>query len=295
VRAARGGVDLGRDEAYVSFDPATREPTGIEPRAENEAHRLVERLMVAANEAVAGWLTARGLPGVFRVHDQPARDRVEMLSQFAHNLGLEAGFGPELSPRGLAAFEAQLRGTAVAPAMRTVLGRMLGPARYTVHPSPHFGLAAPLYLHFTSPIRRYADLAVHRIIKRYLAGDRSLVAGDPAHEALAQDLNRLAYLASKAEAERHRMVVARWFAARVGEHVSGNVVAVKAFGLVVQLKGTGATGTVAMDALPEGPYRVEAGGHAASSETRRYVVGEPIEVEIAGTNEELGRVDLTLA
>jgi ribonuclease R len=179
--------------------------------------------------------------------------------------------------------------------MRTVLGKMLGPARYTVTPSPHFGLAAPLYLHFTSPIRRYADLAVHRIIKRYLAGDRSLVAGDAAHEALAQDLNRLAYRASKAEAERHRMVVARWFASRVGERVSGNVVAVKPFGLVVQLKGTGATGTLAMDALPNGPYRVEAGGYAASSEARRYVVGEPLDVVITGTNEELGRVDLALA
>ena len=125
------------------------------------------------------------------------RDRVEMLSQFAHNFGIEAGFGPELSPRGLAAFEAQFRGTAIAPAMRTVLGKMLGPARYTVHPSPHFGLAAPLYLHFTSPIRRYADLAVHRIVKRYLAGDRSLAAGDPAHEALAEECNRLAYRATQ--------------------------------------------------------------------------------------------------
>ncbi len=292
VRAARGGVELGRDEAYVSFDPATREPTGIAPRGENEAHRLVERLMVAANEAVATWLVDRGLPGVFRVHDRPDPDRVAMLERFAHNFGVEAGFGPELSPRGLAAFETQLRGTAVAPAIRTVLGKMLGPARYTVHPSPHFGLAAPLYLHFTSPIRRYADLAVHRLVRRYLAGDRSLAAGDPSLEALAQEVNRAAYVATKAEAERLRMVVARWFSGKVGERVSGNIVAVKPFGLVVQMKGTGATGTVAMDALPGGPYRVEPGGHAAASEGRRYVVGEPIEVTIAGANEELGRVDL---
>ena len=295
VRAARGGVELGRDEAYVSFDPATREPTGIEPRGETEAHRLIERLMVAANEAVAGWLVARGLPGVYRVHDQPAQDRVEMLERFAHNFGIEAGFGPELTPRGLAAFEAQFRGSAIAPAIRTVLGKMLGPARYTVHPSAHFGLAAPLYLHFTSPIRRYADLAVHRIIKRYLAGDRALAAGDPAVETLSQHVNRAAYRATKAEAERHRMVVARWFASRIGERAMGNVVSVKPFGLVVQLKGTGATGTVGMDALPDGPYRVEGGGYAAVSEHRRYVVGEPLEVVIAGTNEELGRVDLALA
>ncbi|MFT3773577.1 MAG: RNB domain-containing ribonuclease [Minicystis sp.] len=295
VRAARGGVELGRDEAYVSFDPATREPTNIEPRGDTEAHRLVERLMVAANEAVAEWLVARGLPGVFRVHDQPAPERAEMLSDFAHNFGFEAGFGPALSPRGLAAFEAQFRGSTVAPAIRTVLGKMLGPARYTVHPSPHFGLAAPLYLHFTSPIRRYADLLVHRIVKRYLAGDRSLAAGDAETEAIAQQINRCAHRATKAEAERHRMVVARWYAGKVGERAHGNVVSVKPFGLVVQLECTGVSGTIAMDALPGGPYRVEGGGYAAVSEERRFVMGQPLEVTIANTNEELGRVELTLA
>jgi ribonuclease R len=89
------------------------------------------------------------------------------------------------------------------------------------------------------------------------------------------------------------MLVARLFAARVGEQVSGNIVSVKVFGLVVQMKGTGATGTVAMEALPDGPYRIEPGGHAVVSDARRYGVGDPLEVVIAGTNEELGRVDLT--
>jgi len=295
VRGSRGGVELGRDEAYVSFDPATREPIRVEARGDNEAHRLVERLMVAANEAVAEWLVARGLPGVFRVHDAPEPDRVAILDRFAHNLGIEAGFGPVLTPRGLAAFEAQFRDTVVAPALQSVLGRTLGPARYTVHPSPHFGLAAPLYLHFTSPIRRYADLLVHRILKRYLAGDRGQLAGDPALEAQAQEINRFAAQATKAENERHRMIVARWFAGRIGEKAKGHIIAVKPFGLVVQIIGTGATGTVALEALPDGPYRVEDEGFAAVGPKRRFVMGEPLEVVVAGANEELGRVDLTLA
>ncbi|MFO0759514.1 MAG: RNB domain-containing ribonuclease [Byssovorax sp.] len=292
VRAARGGVELDREEAYVSLDEDTREPTAIEPRSDTEAHRLVERLMVAANEAVAKWLVDRGLPGVFRVHEEPDGDRVQRLAEFAHNFGIESGFGPRLSPKGLSAFEAQFRGTPIAPAIRTVLGKALGPARYTVHPGLHFGLAAPLYLHFTSPIRRYADLAVHRVIKRYLHGDRGFIADDPTLASLSLHLNHVAYRASKAEAERHRMLVARLFAGRVGEQRAGNIISIKPFGLVVQLVGTGATGTVAMDALPEGPYRIEPGGHAVASETRRYGVGDPIAVEIAGTNEELGRVDL---
>jgi ribonuclease R len=295
VRAARGGVDIDREEAYVSLDAVTREPLSIEAREESEAHRLVERLMVAANEAVAGWLADRGLPGLFRVHEKPPPERVEMLSSFAHNFGIEAGFGPELTPRGLAAFEAQLKGTKVAPAMRTVLGRMLGPARYTVHPGLHFGLAAPLYLHFTSPIRRYADLAVHRVLKRFLAGDRTLAAGDPALEALGQNLNRLAASAAKAEAERHRMLVARLFATRVGEVVPGNIVSVQPFGLVVQMTGTGATGTIALDALPEGPYRVDLATQTISGKDHSYSVGDALTARISGTNEELGRVELVLA
>ena len=295
VRAARGGVELAREEAYVSFDPATREPTGLEARGETMAHHLVERLMVAANEAIARWLVERGQPGLFRVHDQPAPEQVAMLAASAHNFGIEAGFGGKLTPRGLAAFEAQFRGTAVAPALRTVLGWTLGPARYTVHPGAHFGLGAPLYLHFTSPIRRYADLTVHRVLKRYLAGDRSQKAGAEPLEALGAQLNQATLRASKAENERHRMLVARLFAHRIGEEVRGNVVSVKPFGLVIQMVGTGATGTIAIDALPDGPYRVDLAGQALVSERDDFAVGDALYCLIAGTSEELGRVELTLA
>lgn len=293
VRAARGGVELAREEAYVALD-AAGEPTAVEARRDTEAHRLVERLMVAANEAVAEWLVARGLPGMFRVHDAPEPDRVQKLAQYARNFGLEPGFGPALTPRGLAAFEAQVRTAKVAPAVRTVLGRTLGPARYTVSPSQHFGLGAPLYLHFTSPIRRYADLVVHRIVKRYLEGDRTMNAGEPEVESLAQQLNRAAYVAGKAEAERHRMLIARLFAGRIGEEVRGNIVSVKPFGLVVQMTGTGATGTIAIDALPEGPYRVDLVQQALLGDKRRFSVGDPVRTVVSGANEELGRVELTL-
>jgi ribonuclease R len=248
--------------------------------------------MVAANEAVARWLVERGLPGLFRVHDRPLPDRVHQLAAFAHNFGIEAGFGPDLSPRGLAAFEAQYKDTPLAPAMQSVLGRLLGPARYTVHPSPHFGLAAPLYLHFTSPIRRYADLVVHRVVKKYLAGDRAMKAGDDAFEALGERVNRAAAAAAKAETERHRMLVARLFASRVGEAVAGHIVSVQAFGLVVQIEGTGATGTVALDALPDGPYRVDLAAQEVVGAKRSYAVGESFPAKIAATNEDLGRVEL---
>ncbi len=295
VRAARGGVELDREEAYVTLDAETREPTGVSPRADTGAHRLIERLMVAANEAVASWLVARGLPCVFRVHDEPTEERVRTLEHFAHNFGVEAGFGPRLSPFGLAAFEAQFRGSELAPAIRTVLGKALGPARYTAVPGLHFGLGAPLYLHFTSPIRRYADLAVHRVVKRYLQGHRDPRADSEVLASLAHHLNARARSAGKAETERHRMLVARLFAARIGEEIEGNIVSIKPFGLVVQMLESGATGTIALEALPDGPYRLDAAAQALIGATRRYGIGEPIRAAIASTNEELGRVDLVPA
>jgi ribonuclease R len=295
VRAARGGVELASEEAYVSFDPTTRQPTGLEPRGETMAHRIVERLMVAANEAIAAWLVDRGLPGMFRVHPEPDAEKVRMLADSARHFGIEAGFGPRLSPRGLAAFEAQYRGTSVALALRTVLGRTLGPAQYTPVAGQHFGLGAPLYLHFTSPIRRYADLMVHRVIKRYLAGDRSQNPEDPILLERAAYLNSTTWKASKAESERMRMLVARIFRERIGEVVEGNVVAIKPFGLVLQMIGTGATGTIASEALPHGPYRVERHGQQLVGARRSYAVGDYLEARVVSTNEDLGRIDLELA
>ena len=295
VRAARGGVNLAREEARIELDARTGEPTAIEARRETPAHRLVERLMVAANEAVAEWLVARGLPGIYRVHDEPSAERVRTLALLAHNFGIEAGFGPRLSARSLAAFEAQIAGARFEPAIRTVLGQALGPARYTPDPGAHFGLGAPLYLHFTSPIRRYADLVVHRILKRYLEGHRDYEDIRAGLAVLAADCDRSSSNAGKAEAERHRMLVARLYAGRLGEVVSGNIIALKPFGLLVQIVGTGAVGSIATDALPGGPFRTDPATQALIGAGVRYAVGDRITATVAAVHEELGRIDLVPA
>jgi ribonuclease R len=291
-RASRGGVELMREEAYVRWTPETGEPADIVARNDNEAHRIIERLMVAANEAVARWLTDRGLPGVFRVHDEPQIDQVQQLAAFARNFGIELGVGTRLTIRGLAAFEAQFRGSPVEPALRTVMGRVLGPARYTSTPSLHFGLGAPLYLHFTSPIRRYADLLVHRIVKRFLNGDRDMDPQDPGYEELSRHINNRSLAAAKAENESVRMVAARLFLKRIGERVRGNVVAIKPFGLIVQMSGTGVSGTVALEALPGGEYRVDPSGYSVTGPGRPYSIGDALDLVVVGANEELGRIDL---
>jgi ribonuclease R len=293
-RSARGGVEIVREEAHVAVDETNGQPTQIDARPTTSAHALVERLMVAANEAVARWLVERGLPGLFRVHDRPSADAVRSLSAFAANFGFETGFGNVLTPRALAAFEAQFKSSPLAPALYTVLGRALGPARYTVHPSPHFGLAAPLYLHFTSPIRRYADLTVHRVVKGYLSGRRDRFAGEPQLESLAVHVNRMAYRAAKAEVERLRALSARLFVSRIGERFAGRIVRIQPFGLMVQLASSGVAGSVATDALRGGPFHYDRVSQTLRGAGHSYMIGDAIEVRVVGANEELGRIELAL-
>ena len=291
-REARGGVIVNREEVRLELDPENNEPQALQVEKDTSAHRLVERLMVAANEAVAEWLVRRGLPGAFRVHDAPTPERTAELALVAAHFGFETAFGPRLGPRELRGFEAQFETSVRAPALRTVLRRVLGPARYQVEPGLHFGLAAPLYLHFTSPIRRYADLAVHRVIKAHLGGKRDQAAGDAALGAVCRHLNVRNELASRAEAERTRQLVARWFASRIGSVHAANVVAIKPFGLIVQLAGLGVTGSVPVESLPGGPFRIEEGHALVGEGGQRWVVGDPMELALVAVDEELGRIEL---
>lgn len=295
ARTRRGGVEVARDETFVVLDAVTGLATGIEAHQPTSAHVLIERCMVAANEAVARWLAERGVPGVYRVHDVPGPEAVRELSEVAERFGYASGFGARLSPLALAAFDHQIATSPSEPAIRGVLLRSLGPARYTVFASTHFGLGAPLYLHFTSPIRRYADLAVHRLVKSYLRGGRAWSLRDPALEALARHINVRARLAARAETDRHRMLVAGYMVQHIGEHFSARVVKVRPFGLVAQIDTTLVEGTLAFEALPDGPYTVEPSGGAARSATRRYGVGDAVRVTIVGTDASLGRIDLALA
>ena len=295
VRQGRGGVNFFREEAVVRLDPKTKEVTGIEVEPDTSAHRLIERLMVAANEGVARWLVDRGLPGMFRVHPEPDEDRIDQLDAFADHFGFATGFGHRLSPLALAAFEEQFRESSAARTMRTGLRKLLGPARYTVHPGLHFGLGSPLYLHFTSPIRRYADLVVHRLVKQHLSGDRSLEAGDPQLEELSHHLNEAAFRAAKAESERQRMLIAEHFAERTGEEFDSRIVGAKPFGLIVQLDGLGVTGTIACEELDGESWTVDPTTESLvgrkGKRRVKHAIGEALRVELAGVDVDAGRLE----
>lgn len=290
VRKARGGVVFDRFETRIELDDAM-EPVEIHARRQTPAHLLIERLMVAANEGVAAWLLARGLPGLFRVHAAPTAERVDELQASLERMGYTPGLARTLTPRGLAALEAQMADAQLQPVLQEILGQVLDRARYTVHPGEHFGLGSPAYVHFTSPIRRYADLVVHRVIKAYLDGERELDPLDPALEELAGHIEDCGGRAAKAEALRKRTLTARWAEGFLGEAYDGHVVAVKPFGAIVQLGTTGVTGVVPVDSLEEGWRKQD---HELVGPDGRLAIGDPIAVRIADVDTERGRIDLAL-
>jgi ribonuclease R len=295
ARSGRGGMEMSREEARFTFDIETGQVSGIENVRPTPAHKMIERFMVAANEAIAEWLLTRGLPGLYRVQDEPDSLRVADLAAFAHHSGFAAGFGGRLTPLALGAFDRQISGCSAEPALRSVLRRSLGQARYTVVPSGHFGLAARWYLHFTSPIRRYADLAVHRILKQYLHGRRDFPHQDPAVEQLATHINARARAASRAEQDRHRVLEARLMATHVGKTYLGRITRVKPFGLIVQLDDMLVEGVLPVDALPGGPFQPDARETSMVGPGSTFTIGMPLQVKVASTDELLGRIEFSLS
>lgn len=291
-RQRRGGLSLSETEvAEIDLDSSGM-VQGTSPSRTTVAHQMIERFMVCANEAVARWLVERGLPGAFRIHPLPSSEQVQMLSDCAYNFGYEAGFARQLSPGSLAAFDAQISGASAEPAIRSVLRGILGRARYTVEPGLHLGLAAPLYLHFTSPLRRYADLFVHRLIKGYLKGDRHFEVGDPETEGLCRHLNARAAMAAKAESLRRRMLLAAYMERHVGQEYDAHITRVLPFGLVCQLDSSLVEGVLPLESLPGGSW--EADQVSARSSDRRLTLGMPVRVKVISTDSELGRIEYQL-
>ena len=292
ARARRGGVVLSRDEARVTFDRDKETPSGIERVHTNAAHTMIERFMVAANEAIATWLHARGVPAPYRVHAAPEPARVKDLAAFARHCGVLAGFGPALTPLALAAFDAQIAGCPSEEALRSVLRGVLGPARYTVHPSIHFGLAAPLYLHFTSPIRRYADLvgapAAQAVPPRRppVRGRRPAGGGPVAPHQRARAHRRPGRGGAAADARGVVPGAAPRRGPRRPRHARASV---RAPGPARRERRRGAA---PLRGDPGGPYRVDVRETDARSATRTFTVGVPLRVTIAAADPVLGRVEL---
>ncbi len=280
ARRARGAVDLDLPEPELETD-ARGNVTAARYAERTEAHRLVEDFMLAANQAVAERLRERGLPALHRVHGAPAEDRIRRFED------LLAGFGERLRPPSFslrpahcARLLARIAGRPEAPFLRRRLLRAMQRAVYSERPDGHFALALSDYAHFTSPIRRYPDLLVHR----------ALEASDPDRSRAAREtLKRLAVSCSRqernAEAAERALVkrrLARFLASRLGDAFPARVAATGRFGLRVELEEVPAVGLIPMELLPGGRFRYNRNDHSVSCRNTgvRYRIGDRLRAQL---------------
>jgi ribonuclease R len=271
-RARRGALDLNVPEFQVKTD-AEGEPIEVVKRARLDSHRLIEEFMLAANEAVARTLSKARAPFIRRVHEDPEPARLEELQVEMGRLGIKAPTSLVAHPvRGLQGLLEAAVGHPFEETANIQVIRSLKLARYTAQPGGHFGLASKDYCHFTSPIRRYPDLFVHRAIKGLLSGKPRAHAEGVDVEALATRCSERERMATEAERRSVDMARAQLLGRRVGQEFLGVVINQTSAGLFVALPESGAVGLLR-------------GGMAGVG------IGARVKVRLASVDPALGRLE----
>jgi ribonuclease R len=240
-RMKRGALDFELPEAKVILDEKTREPTDVVRRAEDpgvrKAYQLIEELMLLANEVVARWFLERDIPTIYRVHPPPDEKKLDRFAAMCESLSIDFDIEDTRDPKKLGDLLKSFSDHPLAPVLNSLLLRSMKQATYDTVNIGHFGLASKAYLHFTSPIRRYPDLIVHRVVHQVL------LEGEPRRDEKTRERLAEAALASSI-AERRAMEVERavvdlyrafLMKSRIGERFEGTVTAVVGSGLFVQL------------------------------------------------------------
>ena len=282
-RAERGVLELEVPERRVVLD-GDGSVAGIEIRARYDSHRLIEEFMITANVAAAIALEEARQPCMYRIHDEPQKERLEDLRRFLGTLGLNLARGQVIKPEHFNRVLDKAGQKGTAPVVHQAVLRAQSQAEYAPGNIGHFGLALMRYAHFTSPIRRYSDLLVHRALIRGLGlGDGGLdeVPGDFEH--LGEHISMTERRAAAAERDTVDRFTAAYLAERVGTTMQGRIAGVTRAGLFVTLDDSGGDGLAPMRALPRDFYEVDEAGHRlVGRETgRQFRLGDAIEVILA--------------
>ena len=296
ARAARGTLDLDLPERQVLLGADGRIDRVV-PRRRYDSHRLIEELMIAANVAAAESASDRQMPCLYRIHDAPDPAKVEALRPVLDSLGLKLARGQVLKPRHFNDIIGKVEGTPHAPMVHDLILRSQAQAQYRPENIGHFGLALRRYAHFTSPIRRYADLVVHRALIEALrlgpGGHRQETGG---LDEMGEHLGTTERRAAVAERESMDRYTAAYLSERIGTEVSGRIGGVTRFGLFVSLTETGADGLVPISTLPTDFYDHDTRSHALVGRRwgRIYRLGESVRVRIVEADPMTGGLVLAL-
>jgi len=295
VRRARGSIDFDLPEAEVVIG-LTGTIDDVVKRERTLAHRLIEEFMLAANEAVATFVTERGAPFLYRVHEPPDPEKLETVRELFTTFGITLPADPrEISPRQLQKILDETAGKPFERVVNELLLRSMKQARYAPENAGHFGLASPCYTHFTSPIRRYPDLIVHRILKTVVGASRSPLSTRPLAEA-GEQTSRRERVAMEAEREVLQLMKIRFMQDKIGSSFSGVITSVTPYGLYVELDEWFVEGMVHITLLPPDFYRFDERLHALVGERTKLVcrIGDPVVVRVVAASMEKRQIDLLL-
>lgn len=292
----RGAVELETSESRIIIDE-NKNPVDIVRRERGESERMIEQFMLCANEAVATWLYYLNMPCVYRIHEEPTEEKLRTLRVFAYNIGLDITSlsAKNIHPKSLQTLMDEANKKGMGDILSTVMLRSMMKARYSENCSPHFGLAIEKYCHFTSPIRRYPDLATHRIIKTVLRGEMDSFRA----ERLSAFAARAA--AASSENERRSMMAERdiedlykcvYMSKRIGEIYEGRVSSVTGFGLFVELENS-CEGLIPINTL-DGYFTFNERSMTLTSNRKVYKLGDRLRVRIDDTDIVTRRIYMTI-
>jgi ribonuclease R len=298
MREGRGAIDFNLTELKIMLGSDGR-LADVVPRERNEAHRLIESFMLAANEAVASHFLRLSRPSIFRVHDQPNVEKLESFLELARAHGFQSPLGQTPRPQTLNAFLRKLdvgageKPKPEARALNALLLRSMMQAAYAEHNIGHYGLGATGYLHFTSPIRRYPDLMVHRLL--WAEWQRQESPREEELSAVARRCSERERAAMSAEREIDSFYGALWASEHVGERFHGTIDGATALGLFVEIDGHLVSGLVSAQGLGAGAELEPKAHRFRLGRTGKTLgIGDSVEVDILSANVARRQIDLSL-
>lgn len=301
-RRGRGSIDFDLPEPEVILDLTTGRMTGVIKSERNIAHRMIEEFMLLANEIVAGHIEKSGLPGMYRVHENPPAEKIMDFSAIAASLGYRLPSAPEkIKPMDLQKLLERAAGKPEERFLNVLLLRAMARARYDVQNSGHFGLALENYTHFTSPIRRYPDLIVHRVLRALFSAGKAegkkLQKMRPLFAEIAEHCSVTERRADDAEREFIQLKKIEFMRDKLGDVFDGFITGVASFGLFVELKDYFVEGLVPMKFLDDDHYVYHENRHYYKGRRtgRVYRLGDPVHVQVVRVDRDRREIDFVLA
>lgn len=297
-RISRGSIDFDFEESKIILDDKGK-PVDVKKYEITIANRIIEEFMLACNETVAESYYWANTPFVYRIHEDPDSDRIEAFSEFIATLGYHLKGIGKLHPRSLQELLKRVKNTKEERIISTLMLRSLAKARYSPENGGHFGLAAKYYCHFTSPIRRYPDLIIHRIMKEFIRGKMA-----PAREEeLNQKLDEIARVCSEreraadeSERDTEDLKKVEYMKERIGQIFEGIISNITSFGMFVELDNT-IEGLVRMSSMEDDYYVFNDKQYCLVGERTRkvYRIGDVVKVQVAKADMLLRQIDFVLA